>query len=337
MTLVRETTKREFAPSAELTSQEASKQSGLKTLGSITRIMLKNPSAFRKLRFMGSDETRYVRPPRQYEIPPFHKGMKYCNSHEPYLRPTRWCNPREPEVVAMASELGAYALSDHEFAEAAYWFVKTKMSFEICPFDSAGATLKRGTGSCYHLINVFIALCRSAGIKARYKNYKMRLRGIEQSVFVDVDPMMTELYELGGGVIAEGEGEACIDGKWTVAYVAQNAAASAAAGWPITKFGEDSIGMYFDALPGSLKRFESLPLQLGLGLRLMGLLTPATMERMNASVHVALAIGQQEIEEAGGVQEYDLKARKKRERFSVDEILNQQMLKHSDKIIFKKE
>ena len=263
--------KREFAPQ-ELPSQEVPKQSGLKTLGSITRIMLKNPSAFRKLRFMGSNETRYVRPPLQYEIPPLHKGMKCCSSHEPYLRPTRWCNPREPEVVAMASELGAYELSDCEFAEAAYWFVKTKMSFEICPFDSAGATLKRGTGSCYHLINVFTALCRSAGIKARYKNYKMRFRGIEQSFFIDVDPMMTELYELGGGVIAEGEGEACIGGKWTVAYVAaERGTASAAAGWPITKFGEDSIGMYFDALPGSVKRFESLPLQLGLGLRFHGI------------------------------------------------------------------
>ena len=314
MTQVRETTKREFAPQ-ELSSQEVPKQSGLKTLGSITRIMLKNPSAFRKLRFMGSGESRYVRPPRQYEVPPFHKGMKYCSSHEPYVRPTQCCNPRQPEVVAMASELGAYELSDREFAEAAYWFVKTKMSFEICPFDSAGATLKRGTGSCYHLINVFIALCRAAGIKARYKNYKMRFRGIEQSVFIDVDPMMTELYELGGGVIAEGEGEACIDGKWTVAYVAQNAAASAAAGWPITTFGEDSIGLYFDALPGSVKRFESLPLQLRLGLRFMGLIAPATMERMNLSVHMALAIGQQEIEEAGGVQEYNKKALKRREHF----------------------
>jgi hypothetical protein len=336
MTQVKGTTKQEFV-TQELSSQEVPKQSVLKTLGSITRIMLKNPSAFRKLRFIGSDETRYIRPPRRYEIPPFHKGMKYCSSHEPYLRPTRWCNPREPEVVAMASELGSYELSDYEFAEAAYWFVKTKMSFEICPFDSAGATLKRGTGSCYHLINVFIALCRAAGIKARYKNYKMRLRGIEQSIFIDVDPMMTELYELGGGVIAEGEGEACIDGKWTVAYVAQNAAASAAAGWPITTFGEDSIGLYFDALPESVKRFESLPLQLGLGLRFMGLIAPATMERMNVSVHMALTIGQQEIEEAGGVEKYDQKARKRRERFSVDEILNQQMLKHSDKIIFKKE
>jgi hypothetical protein len=335
MTEVSEVTDHEYAPLK--IPQEEFKQSGLKTLVSLTKMLLRNPAAFRKLRVMGPDEERYVRPQRQYEVPPFRKDMQYCTSNEPYLRPTRWCNPREPEVVAMANELGAYELPDDEFAEAAYWFVKTKMSFEICPFDSAGATLKRGTGSCYHLINVFIALCRAAGIKAQYKNYKMRFRGIEQSVFIDVDPMMKELYEASGGVIAEGEGEACIDGAWKVAYVAQNAAASAAAGWPITKFGEDSIGMYFDALPGSIKRFESLPLQLGMGLKVIQWLTPATMERMNVSVHKALAIGWQEIEEAGGVEAYDKKARRKRELFSADEILKQQALKHSDKIIIKRE
>jgi hypothetical protein len=37
--------------------------------------------------------------------------MKRCTSNEKYLRPTRWCNPREPIIVAMAHELGAYELS----------------------------------------------------------------------------------------------------------------------------------------------------------------------------------------------------------------------------------
>ena len=69
---------------------------------------------------MGPDEERYVRPLREYEIPPFRESMNYCTSNERYLRPTRWCNPREPEVIAMANELGAYELSDYEFAEAAY-------------------------------------------------------------------------------------------------------------------------------------------------------------------------------------------------------------------------
>ena len=316
------------------TSQEVPEQSGL--LVTLARIIIKNPSVFRKLRVMGPDEERYVRPLRQYRDPPVsQESMRYCTSNEPYLRPTRWCNPREPTVVAMANELGAYELPDDEFAEAVYWFIKTKMAFEICPFDSAGATLQRGTGSCYHLINVFVALCRSAGIKARYKNYKMRVRGIEQDVLA-ADQTMQELFNAMGGVIAEGEGEACINDKWTVAYVTQNAAASAAPGWPITKFGEDSIGLYFDALPGTVKRFESLPFQLGLGLKVMKWLVPATMERVNVTVHKALAIGWEEIEAAGGIEAYDQKARRKRELYSPEELLSAQALKHSDKIKIKR-
>jgi len=78
--------------------------------------------------------------------PQFHEDMRYSTSNEQYLRPTRWCTPREPDVVAMANELGAYELLDYEFAEAAYWFVKTKMVAEMLPLDNVSATLKRGTG-----------------------------------------------------------------------------------------------------------------------------------------------------------------------------------------------
>jgi hypothetical protein len=329
MTQVSKITDQEYIP------QEMPKQSRLMKAASLAKMMFKNAGEFRKLRVMGPDEERYVRPPREYQIPPFHDDMRYSTSNEKYLRPTRWCNPREPEVVAMANKLGAYELSDSEFAEAAYWFVKENLQFEVCPFDSAGATLKRGSGSCYHLINVFVALCRAAGIKARYKTYKMHFRGIEQAVVIDVDPVMKELFDATGGEIAEGEGEACIDGKWTVAYVGMNAAASAAAGLPVTKFGEDSIGMYFDALPGTIRRFESLPLQLGLSTKVMKWLTPPTLERMNVSINKARAIGRQEIEEAGGVEAYDQKARRKRELFSPEELLSAQALKHKDALVFK--
>ena len=99
--------------------------------------------------------------------------MRYSISNEPYLRPTRFCNPREPEIVAMANELGAYELPEHDFAETTYWFVKDHMSFEVVKLDSAGATLKRGKGTCYHLISLFNAICRAAGIKARYKLFAM--------------------------------------------------------------------------------------------------------------------------------------------------------------------
>ena len=55
------------------------------------------------------------------------------------------------------------------------WFVKTKLLAEMLHMNSVSATLKRGTGTCYHLISVWIALCRAAGIKARYKTFNMML------------------------------------------------------------------------------------------------------------------------------------------------------------------
>ena len=40
-----------------------------------------------------------------------------------------------------------------EFAEAAFEFVKRKMTFEILPMNEVKYTIERGTGSCFHLIS----------------------------------------------------------------------------------------------------------------------------------------------------------------------------------------
>ena len=109
-------------------SQELPKKSRLGWGLTLAKLLLRNPGALKKLMVMGPDEERYVRPPREYELPPFRESMRRCTSNEKYLRPTRWCNPREPQVVALANELGAYELSDYEFADAAFWWVKTNVS-----------------------------------------------------------------------------------------------------------------------------------------------------------------------------------------------------------------
>ena len=92
--------------------------------------MLANPGALKKMRRMDPNEERYVRRPRDMSSPRT-GGMPHCTSNLQYLWPTRWCNHREPLVIAMANELGAYELSDWEFAEAVYWFVKTKFVVEL--------------------------------------------------------------------------------------------------------------------------------------------------------------------------------------------------------------
>jgi|GEM_PF-1530616 hypothetical protein len=44
----------------------------------------------------------------------------------------------KPEVVALAHELGAYDLPDREYAETAYWWMKTNMWYEVSGFDGSG-------------------------------------------------------------------------------------------------------------------------------------------------------------------------------------------------------
>jgi hypothetical protein len=299
MTQVSEITKRESAP------QKISRRSKLKE--GITLIKILFSSDWRKFRAMNPEE-RYIRPQKEYDIPPFDQDMRYCTSNEPYLRPTRWCNPREPEVIAMANELGAYELSDDEFAEAAFWFIKNKMMIEFCPMDGAGATLQRGTGTCWHLINVFVALCRAAGIKARYKTYILKLtEEILDSAQDERARLVHMLFNFGG--TSEGEGEAYVDGKWVVAHVAMRPEFYANVGLPITKFGEDSINFTLKALPGTIRRFESIPLRLGVGLDVGMKFVSLPMEQANIHIQKRYLSGRKILEEAGGVEAYDQNAR----------------------------
>jgi len=278
----------------------------------VARLLLKNPSALKKLMVMGPDEPRYVRPPRAYELPAYREGMKHCTSTEKYLRPTRWCNPREPLVVAMAHELGAYELSDWEFADAAYWFVKTNVASEILPLDSVSATLRRGTGTCYHLTALWVALCRAAGIRTRYKEFKTSLN--DAAMRLDVAELMdlTESEEalipklLNTGISVT-EGEACIDGKWVVGDAGETPELYAQYGAPILKFGEDAVGLIHPT-GGTIRHFESLPLLLGITMRAPSWFVPVVIERANI-IHSA-PLGRKIIEEVGGLEAYDQRARK---------------------------
>ncbi len=292
------------------TPQEAPKRKSGGSSAMVKRL-LENPGALKRMRVMGPDEERYVRPPREYDLPEYRHGMRSRRSNEKYLRPTRWCNPREPLVIAMANELGAYELSDYEFAEAAYWFVKTKFTVEFVPFNSVSETLERGTGTCYHLNSVWIALCRAAGIKARYKSFNMML---PPSIAPDsVSERGRETAEMFNRGTPEAEGEICIDGKWEVGHVSMRPEYLARGYLPITRFGEDAIGLTFPLAPGAkIKRFEGLSWTLGIQSQvLMPLLIKAAMERASIAVLRALSKGSKIIEEAGGLEAYDREARMK--------------------------
>jgi hypothetical protein len=178
----------------------------------LSKTLLFNPRDLKKLRVIRAGEERFVRPARPYEIPVYREGMKCGVTGEKYLRPTLDCDPCAPDIVAMAHELGAFQKSDYEFTKAAFEFVKEKVALEIVPMNPVDETLRRGSGTCFHLITLFIALCRAAGIKARYKMFAMTMIKAWYDAMVGADPLVKKWYNAMGYFTIEGEGEAFVDG-----------------------------------------------------------------------------------------------------------------------------
>lgn len=278
---------------------------------SLSKVLFTSPRDLKKLRVISPDGERYVRYPRRYTIPEYSKDMQCGVRNEKYLRPTLHCNPCVPEVVALAHHLGAFKKSDYEYTQAAFEFAKENLDLEICPMDGVEKTLQRGAGTCFHLISVFIALCRCAGIKARYKMFAMNMIQTWYDAMVSADPLVKKWYDSMGYFMIEGEGEAFIDGKWVVAHVGPTAERQAAGGIPITKFGEDSLGVWFFAIPGTIMYMESIPFGLGGASRILKRIAPGSMERVNISIQHQNEMGKKIIAEAGGREAYNAQVRKK--------------------------
>lgn len=283
----------------------------LQGLTSITSVLLGNLGELGRLRQTKAFEEHYVRPAKRFTLPAYSPEMKTTNSNERYLRPRSYCNCRAPEVVALAHELGAYQKSDLEFARAAFAFAKEQTTLEIRPIQEVEETLRLGTGTCFELIGVFIALCRAAGIPARYKIFSTNMIQSWREATIDADPLLQKWYNSLDNFLFEGEGEAFIDGQWMVAHVGPTAERQAAGGIPVTRFGEDSLGVWFTAKPGTIMHLETLPAGITFGSRLLHRISPASMERVNISVLKQIAQGRQILAETGGIQAYDAAARAK--------------------------
>ncbi len=278
---------------------------------SIAGVLLGNLGELSRLRQTKESEEHYVRPAKRFTLPAYSPEMKTTNSRERYLRPVPYCNCRTPEVVALAHELGAYQKSDLEFAKAAFEFAKEQTTLEIRPIQEVEETLRLGTGTCFELIGVFIALCRAAGIPARYKIFSTNMIQSWRESTIDADPLLQKWYDSLDNFLFEGEGEAFIDGQWMVAHVGPTAERQAAGGIPVTRFGEDSLGVWFTAKPGTIMHLEALPWGITFGSHLLHRISPASMERVNISVLKQIKNGKQILAEAGSVQAYDAAARAK--------------------------
>ncbi|MBN1281280.1 MAG: transglutaminase family protein [Candidatus Thermoplasmatota archaeon] len=256
--------------------------------------------------------TVYQRPRPSYRLPAYTPAMKSCVSKEKYLRPTMFCNCQAPEIIALAHQLGASRRKDREFAEAAFEFAKRQIILEIIPLDDVDAVLRRGTGTCIHKISVFIALCRAAGIPARFKFFALTMLDNWMAPAMEHAPLMKQWYDAMGYFLLHGEGEAFIDGAWVTADVGAEPQRQAASWMPVTKLGEDSAGLWLFPIPGTTFCRESIPLGLGIPSRvLMNHLVPNSVAGINIGILEQIAMGQRRIEECGGEEAYDAEARKR--------------------------
>jgi hypothetical protein len=273
----------------------------------------------------------YVRPTPLYIISDYKPEMKNCYSEEKYLRPTLFCNCRSPEIIALAHHLGAYQKSDQEFAKEAFEFTKRKIILEIIPLDDVDEVVQRGTGSCLHKISLFIALCRTAGIPARYKFFALTMLDNWMAPALEHAPLMKQWYDAMGFFLLHGEGEAYIDGKWVTADVGAEPQRQAAAWIPVTKLGEDSAGLWLFPIPGTTFRRESIPLGLGVPSQiLMKGLVPSSVAGINIGILEQIEKGRKIIEEAGGETAYDAEARKRRKHMAP----KTNLLKNPGSIVF---
>ena len=276
---------------------------------SLNKINMMNLGELRRLRIVPDTAERYSIPPREYVIPEYHAGMRSSCSNEKYLRATLFCEPNDPVVVALATELGAYQISDREFTERAFLFVKDKLLLNEGPMNDVAETFQRGTGNCFHLTSAFIALCRCAGIKARYKVFAPKMVPSWYNAVIEPDPFIKRWYDSLGYLALEGEAEVFLDGNWVVANVTAQVEWQAATGTPINRLGEDSLGNWYSAAPGTEMIMESLPYGLGLSLYILHRFAPGSMERVNIKIKKQKELGKRIIKEAGGIEAYDMAAR----------------------------
>jgi hypothetical protein len=264
-----------------------------------------------RMRVIHEDQERFVRPTRMYQVPKYVEGMKSVRSEDKYLRPTLLCDPNDPRIVAMAHELGAFQVSDRVFAERAHHLAKELMRVEYVPLCGVGDTLERGTGTCFHLAGVMVALCRCAGIKARYKIFAMSMIASWYHRMLGADSFMQRWYDSLGYFLLEAEVEVMLDGEWETAVVGPDAGWQASVGTQVSKLGETSLGDWFEAVPGTVMITESLPYGLATMGQLMITLAPGSVERVNLNVVKLSTEGDKIIADAGGIEAYNAMVRAK--------------------------
>lgn len=84
-----------------------------------------------------------------------------------YLTPSPYIESNDPQIQALAKQIGVEHDEPWRRVEAIYDWVRSKVRYEEMPLKGALAALRDGSGDCDELSALFIAICRAAGVPAR--------------------------------------------------------------------------------------------------------------------------------------------------------------------------
>jgi hypothetical protein len=174
--------------------------------------------------------------------------------------------------------------------------------------DGVEKTLARGTGTCLHRVALLVALCRAAGIPARFKFYVLTsIDSLDETMAGD--PLARQWNDELGELLFHSEAEVFLDGKWEVGSIGLTAERQASLGLPIIRFGEVALGVWYTPDPESIVQLESIPYGLNGLMRLVYRIAPAAIDNANANLLAQCQQGRA-ILERRGEQAYDEEARR---------------------------
>jgi len=272
-----------------------------------TWIFLKNPEIRKELK--KAPEGYEVKP--DYEIPKYESWMKVNNSDELYLRPTKSSESTAPEIVALAHKLGAYKLSDWDYANNVYRWVKNNVKLSLGG-GTAVETLREGHAFCIQKSNLLIALCRAGGLKARYRATPSIELDQRMKDFVTELTRALELNESFGSILSDflnilpGHelAEVQVDGRWIPADPTFQDELEAVAGYPISKLGDDPSNSWVGAYRKDFYYMEDGPRAMRpiflYFKRYMGL-----RYKLEKVLDQSAEIGRKVLEEVGGIEKYN--------------------------------
>ncbi|MFX0032566.1 MAG: transglutaminase family protein [Candidatus Hodarchaeota archaeon] len=122
--------------------------------------------------------------------------MKIKISMEDYLKPTEFCDYKNPVISTAVKELTKNDKTPREMALSIFHFVRDQIRFlMVSEDDKASNTLMKKFGDCGTKTNLQVAMLRASNIPARYHNaslHKECLKGIVSKLFYKISPKILE-------------------------------------------------------------------------------------------------------------------------------------------------